>query len=82
MLALSNTCAMADVLHDAVSRFDRLYKRKAHLHHFTQYIEAGSLASAREAVRRAADEYSAMRQPPPPSDEARALLERLRGAPT
>ena len=82
LLALTNSCQMADVLGEAVGRFDRLFKRKAHLHHFTQYMEAGGIADAREAVRVTADAYQQMRNPPPPSEEAMKLLEKLRGVPT
>ena len=82
LLALSNSCAMADVLHTATGRFDGLYKRKAYLHHFTQYMEPAGLQHAREVVQHVHDEYEAMRNTPPPSDEAQRLMERLRGAPT
>ena len=51
LLALSNSCAMATTLRDACKRFDRLFKRKAHLHHFTQYMDSSQIAHAREAVR-------------------------------
>ena len=81
LLALTNSCAMGEVLHDAVARFDRLYKRKAHLHHFTQYVEPGMLASAREVVRGTADEYKRLGDEGAPSDEARELMQRLRGPP-
>lgn len=81
LLALCNSCAMADVLHDATARFDRLYKRRAHLHHFTQYMDAAGLAEAREAVARVAADYTA-RQSAPAPEAALGLLERLRAEPT
>ena len=80
LLALTNSCAMADVLREATGRFDRLYKRKAHMHHFTQYMEAAELGMARDTVVRTAEEYDMMRDPPEPSEEAKELMQRLRGA--
>ena len=38
-LALSNSCCYADVVRTMLARFERLYSRRAHLHHFTQYVE-------------------------------------------
>ena len=72
---------MGSVLHEAVARFDKLYKRRAHLHHFTQYMEVDGLAAARETVKATADEYAALHLQPTPSEEAIALMQRLRGAP-
>jgi tubulin epsilon len=77
LLALSNSCAMADVLGEATSRFDKLYKRKAHLHHFTQYMEAQGLAEAREAVKSVTAEYERLGSAVVPPEAAK-LLERLK----
>ena len=81
LLALSNSCAMGSVLSDAVSRFDRLYKRKAHVHHFTEYVETDVLAHARETVRHTALEYEKVgaQAGMAPSDEARELMQRIKG---
>ena len=80
LLALSNSASMADVLGEATARFDKLYKRKAHLHHFTQYMEAAGMAEAREVVKQVAGEYERLRNVPVPP-EAAALLEQLRAPP-
>ena len=77
LLALSNSCAMADVLNGAVGRFDTLYKRRAHVHHFTQYMEGQGLDEAREAVRSVGCEYERLRSPHVPPEAAK-LLERLK----
>jgi tubulin epsilon len=81
LLALSNSCAMGGILSESVSRFDRLYKRRAHVHHFTEYVEAEAMVHAREAVKQVAADYNRLRAAPVPA-EAMSLLERLRGAPT
>lgn len=81
LLALSNSCAMADVLHGATGRFDKLFKRRAHVHHFTEYMEADGLVEARDAVKATADAYARMRNAPVP-DEALELLQRLKGTAT
>ena len=73
---------MGGVLRELCARFGKLYKRRAHLHHFTQYMEADGLAAARETVKATADEYAALHLQPTPSEEAIALMQRLRGAPT
>lgn len=36
LLALSNNCATAGILEAMVGRFDQLYRRGAHVHHFTR----------------------------------------------
>ena len=45
---------MADVLTDLTGRFDRLFKRKAHLHHFTQYMDAAHFDVAHDLLSQAA----------------------------
>jgi tubulin epsilon len=76
ILSLSNSCAMTGVLDTLLSRFDRLYRRKAHVHHFSQYIDASHLATAREALLTVREQYASMHdQTPPPA--AQQLLDRL-----
>ena len=41
---------MAGILDTLIGRFDKLYRRKAHMHHFCQYVDASVLARAREAL--------------------------------
>ena len=80
LLGLSNSCAMAGVLGNVTGRFDRLYKRKAHLHHFTQFMEPDNMTDSRERVRFVASEYERHQGAVVPS-EAEALLVRLKGPP-
>ncbi len=73
LLALSNSCAMGAALDEVSGRFDRLYRHKAHLHHFTQYIGADELAGARDTVRGVAAEYARLRGAANAPAEAPAL---------
>lgn len=77
LLALTNSSCFAGVLAKLGGRFDRLYKRKAHLHHFTEYMDAGGIAEARECVQVVREAYAGLNNAPVP-DEALALLDRLR----
>ena len=81
LLALSNSCAFANVLGDATRAFDALYKRKAHVHHFTQYMDSAGLDAARETVRTLANDYARLPDAGV-APEALAILQRLKGAPT
>lgn len=76
VLALSNNCCMARVIETHLERFDRLYRRKAHLHHFTQYVDAGVLAQAKETMLEVRDGYQRL-QEAQPSTDVQQLLDRL-----
>ena len=75
VLALANNCATADVLRDLLERFQRPYRRKAHVHHFTRYTEEARFEEAREAIETVADAYERM-QFEQPAEKVRALIER------
>eukprot|EP00967_Tisochrysis_lutea_P133950 scaffold235890_cov33-Tisochrysis_lutea.AAC.3 len=36
LLALSNNCAVAKIVEQMIARFDMLYRKRAHVHHFTR----------------------------------------------
>ena len=38
-LALSNNCCFGDALGVMRERFDKLYRRKVYVHHYTQYMD-------------------------------------------
>ena len=76
LLALSNNCCMAGVLRELCARFNKLYKRRAHVHHFTQYMEASAFDEARAALAQLAAEYEGMQLAEAPP-EAQSLLSRL-----
>lgn len=60
LLALFNSTAVGGVLDEQRRRFDRLYSRRAHLHHYTQFIEQGSIDEARDNVVALIAEYAAV----------------------
>ena len=57
-------------------RFDRLYRRKAHVHHFSQYVSTEYLVEAREELLRLRDQYNELQASTPPP-EAQGLLDKL-----
>ena len=42
------------------SAFHTLYRRRAHLHHYTKYVDGDAIAAADEVVRGLAEEYKAL----------------------
>uniref|UniRef100_K3WV56 Tubulin/FtsZ GTPase domain-containing protein n=1 Tax=Globisporangium ultimum (strain ATCC 200006 / CBS 805.95 / DAOM BR144) TaxID=431595 RepID=K3WV56_GLOUD len=57
LLCLSNNCCIRDTFERLRDRFRKLYVRKAHVHHYTEYMEAERLSEAFENVRFLIDEY-------------------------
>ncbi|TPX60608.1 hypothetical protein PhCBS80983_g01712 [Powellomyces hirtus] len=58
LLSLANNCCIRqnlDILH---SRFRKLYRRKANLHHYTAHIDVADIANSAENVRDIIAEYS------------------------
>ena len=51
VLSLSNSTGMSVPLKRYHNRFERLYSRKAHLHHYAEYMDVGVFDEARESVR-------------------------------
>lgn len=64
VLALFNNCAFGSVLAEHRARFDRLYRRKAHVHHYTQYLDMARFDAARENVTALISEYEALAAAP------------------
>ena len=73
LLSLSNNCCMADMFNTLVARFDKLYRRRAHTHHFTQYMDSFQFDEAREALCSIAGEYASLQHVQPPASAQRAL---------
>ena len=76
LLALSNNCCMAGVLNEMRSRFNKLYRRRAHVHHFTQYMEASHFDVAHEALRQVETEYEQIQRAEVPAEQQQ-LVEQL-----
>ncbi|XP_061741813.1 tubulin epsilon chain-like isoform X1 [Nerophis ophidion] len=72
LLALSNTCAIKSTFVELRERFTKLYKRKAHLHHYLQVegMEPSFFSEALTSLNSLIDEYqhldSATSTPDPP----------------
>ena len=67
VLGLSNNCGIAETFTAMESRFQRLYSRRAMVHHYTQYIDDQVLSEARDDLRGLIQEYNDLQgaQPPP-----------------
>ncbi|KAI8825783.1 Tubulin/FtsZ family, GTPase domain-containing protein [Fimicolochytrium jonesii] len=50
LLALANNCGIRNSLTRLNGRFNKLYRRKANLHHYTEHIDGADIASAAENV--------------------------------
>ncbi|GMF62904.1 unnamed protein product [Phytophthora fragariaefolia] len=58
LLCLSNNCCIRETFERLNTRFHKLYSRKAHMHHYTEFMDAGMLDEAQENVRYLIGEYS------------------------
>eukprot|EP00920_Eleutheroschizon_duboscqi_P024829 GHVT01061545.1.p1 GENE.GHVT01061545.1~~GHVT01061545.1.p1 ORF type:complete len:629 (-),score=125.88 GHVT01061545.1:448-2334(-) len=57
---LFNSCGIRHVLDEQLNRFSRLYRRKAHLHHYTQYLSSSHFDETFESVTSLSNEYAAL----------------------
>eukprot|EP00435_Cladocopium_sp_Y103_P068138 s218_g31.t1 len=57
VLHLGNTCAAHQMFSHTVKDFSRLYNRKAHVHHYTEYMEKGEFDEAFETVNALIKDY-------------------------
>jgi len=70
LLGLSNNCCIRNTFHAILERFEKLYRRKAHLHHYTQFIEEDLVGAAHEGVQGLIEEYTALEHVVPPPEES------------
>jgi hypothetical protein len=56
-LLLVNTTSTADYLSTLLGKYNKLFKRKAHLHHYLDNIELDDFRHAEEVIKRVAGEY-------------------------
>lgn len=59
VLCLSNNCAIAGTFSAMHERFDAFYRHRAHLHHYTEYMDVAGFATAAESIRDLTREYRA-----------------------
>ena len=69
ILGLSNNTCFRETLGAIHGRFQRLYKRKAHLHHYTQFIEEEHVATASGCITDLIEEYTGLEHAVPPLEE-------------
>lgn len=62
LLCLSNNCCIRDTFERLHGRFRKLFARKAHMHHYTEYMEMERLIEAQENVRWLIAEYDKLEQ--------------------
>ncbi|KAI9987400.1 hypothetical protein PInf_023430 [Phytophthora infestans] len=58
LLCLSNNCCIRETFERLNTRFHKLYSRKAHVHHYTEFMDAGMLNEAQENARFLIGEYA------------------------
>lgn len=62
LLCLSNNCCIRETFERLRDRFKKLYVRKAHVHHYTEFMEGARLSEALENVRDLIGEYATLEQ--------------------
>ncbi|CAK0911277.1 unnamed protein product, partial [Prorocentrum cordatum] len=71
VLGLANSCAAHHMFGQSLRSFSRLYSRKAHVHHYTEYMDQGMLDEAFDTVNSLMKEYvrlDVLHQPPARTD--------------
>jgi tubulin epsilon len=63
ILAIYNNSGFSSVLSRQRSRFQQLYKRKAMLHHYTEYVDAEEVGEAERVVASVISEYESVESP-------------------
>lgn len=58
LLCLANNCCIRETFERLRLRFQKLYARKAHVHHYTEFMERARLAEALENVQFLINEYA------------------------
>ncbi len=57
-LCISNNCSVKVPLTESYSRFVKLYRARAHVHHYLEYISADEFQHAAEAVSNLINQYN------------------------
>ena len=58
VMAINNSTAFGHVLEREKNRFNLLFKRKAMLHHYTEYIEVDQIKEAESCISQVIADYS------------------------
>eukprot|EP00466_Bigelowiella_natans_P016589 jgi/Bigna1/37395/e_gw1.19.48.1 len=59
-LCLANNCAIRGVVGGLADRFSKLFRVRAHVHHYTEYLELQEMQAAYRRVRQLASDYEAL----------------------
>lgn len=62
LLCLSNNCCIRETFQRLNTRFQKLYSRKAHVHHYTEFMDTAMLEEALENARYLVGEYLKLEQ--------------------
>jgi len=60
ILGLSNNCGVAQTFKNMKRRFDRLYRVRAHLHHYTEYMEQAQVTAAVDGISQLIRDYNTL----------------------
>eukprot|EP00644_Phytophthora_capsici_P008497 jgi/Phyca11/111385/e_gw1.20.707.1 len=71
LLCLSNNCCIRETFERLHTRFHKLYSRKAHMHHYTEFMDSGILDEAQENARYLIGEYAKLERS---SDSAQSTI--------
>ncbi|DBA00874.1 TPA: hypothetical protein N0F65_008517 [Lagenidium giganteum] len=77
LLCLSNNCCIKETFERMRDRFRKLFVRKAHVHHYTEFMEMEMLTEAQENIRYLIDEYTKLEMSTEPTDLDRPNTRRL-----
>lgn len=50
LLCLANNCCIYSTFDAMVQRFDQLFNRRVYVHHYSQFMDPGDMAQARDNV--------------------------------
>ncbi|ORX45805.1 tubulin nucleotide-binding domain-like protein [Piromyces finnis] len=69
LLTLSNNCSIKETFKDMKKNYIKLYKRKANVHHYTQYIDKEYFQNALNNVNDLINEYTMLETAIPPNEQ-------------
>jgi tubulin epsilon len=74
LLCLSNNTCIKDTFRDVLERFNKLYKRKAHLFHYEKFMSKDVFEESINIVKDLAERYAAMESLKPSGPTVRKLV--------
>ena len=73
MLLLANNCAIRGKVEGMLSKFQRLYSVRSHVHHYSQYLSDAYFANTMETLHTLVDDYAYLDTAEPPKDMPRSM---------